>query len=118
MRYALQRADMERLWQLGESGNPAAREELARRFAPLARKVALRYVASSEPFDDLLQVANLGLITAINRFDPDRGNSFASFAVPTILGELKRYFRNTGGRCTSPVGPRSLRSRFGLPRAR
>ena len=108
MRYALQRADMGRLWQLREDGNPAAREELARRFAPLARKVALRYVASSEPFDDLLQVANLGLITAIGRFDPGRGNSFASFAVPTILGELKRYFRNTGWSAHVPRGAQEM----------
>jgi RNA polymerase sigma-B factor len=108
MRYALQRADMGRLWQLREDGNPAAREELARRFAPLARKVALRYVASSEPFDDLLQVANLGLITAIGRFDPRRGTSFASFAVPTILGELKRYFRNTGWAVHVPRGTQEL----------
>lgn len=126
MRHALQRADVRRLWQLREDGNPAAREELARRFAPLARKVALRYVASSEPFDDLLQVANLGLITAIDRFDPDRGNSFASFAVPTILGELKRYFRNTGWAVHVPRGTqelalevrtasRQMTSRFGRP---
>jgi RNA polymerase sigma-B factor len=77
-------------------GNLAARDELVERCLPLARELARRYIYTDEPFDDLLQVASLALIKAIDRFDPDRGSKFASFAAPTILGELKRHFRDKG----------------------
>jgi RNA polymerase sigma-B factor len=77
-------------------GDLSARDELVRRFLPLARDLALRYTYTDEPFDDLLQVASLGLIKAIDRVDPERGTKFSSYAAPTILGELKRHFRDKG----------------------
>ncbi len=72
-----------------------AREELVRRYLPLARNLARRYARSSEPYEDLVQVASLALLKAIERFDPERGVDFRAFAIPTILGELKRYFRDS-----------------------
>ena len=82
-----------RAWR--EHHDEAARAELIERFLPLARKLASRYAQSSEPLDDLVQVASLGLIKAVERFDPEHGNGFAAYAVPTIVGELKRHFRDT-----------------------
>jgi RNA polymerase sigma-B factor len=73
-----------------------AREELVKRFLPFARKLALRYAHSREPLDDLVQVASVGLLNAIERFEPGRGKKFTSFAAPTIMGELKRHFRDKG----------------------
>jgi RNA polymerase sigma-B factor len=77
-----------------EHDDQAAREELARHFLPLARALSRRYRSASEPYDDLFQVACLGLVKAIDRFDPAHGASFHSYAVPKILGELKRHFRD------------------------
>jgi RNA polymerase sigma-B factor len=77
-------------------GDAAARDELVRRFLPLAAKLARRYQSSGEPLEDLTQVATIGLIKALDRFDLDRGVAFSSYAVPTMLGELKRYFRDSG----------------------
>jgi RNA polymerase sigma-B factor len=77
-------------------GDLAARRELVERFMPLARSLASRYSHTEEPLEDLVQVACLALIKAIDRFDPTRGSKFTSFAAPTILGELKRHFRDKG----------------------
>jgi len=75
-------------------GDAQARDLLVARFLPLARQLARRYQRAGEPLDDLLQVASLGLVKAIDRFDPEREIAFSSYAVPTILGEIKRYFRD------------------------
>jgi RNA polymerase sigma-B factor len=89
-------------WQ--RDGDEAAREALVRRFTPLTRSLARRYSRSSEPFEDLVQVAMLGLLKAIDRYDSERGFSFQSFAVPTVLGEMRRYFRDSGWALHVPRG--------------
>jgi len=76
------------------AGDAQAREQLVERFLPLARQLARRYQRAGEPLDDLMQVASMGLIKAIDRFDPSREIAFSSYAVPTILGEIKRHFRD------------------------
>ena len=88
------REDRELFVRYHRDGDGRARDQLVERFLPLARQLARRYQRAGEPLDDLLQVASLGLIKAIDRFDPEREIAFSSYAVPTILGELKRYFRD------------------------
>ncbi len=87
----------ERMFALyARTRDPRILERLVERFMPLAKNLAGRYSGGVEPYDDLLQVASVGLVNAITRFDPDRGFTFATFAVPTILGEVRRHFRDRG----------------------
>ena len=100
-------AEDEELWSRREE--PGVREELADRYLDFARGIALSFVTGPEPADDLIQVANLALVKAIDRFDPSRGFPFRAFASPTINGELKRHFRDR----VAPVRvPRSLYERI------
>ena len=81
--------------RLHRTGDPRVREALISRFLPLARRLARRYYSGGEPLDDLVQVANVGLVKAVERFDETRGVSFPTYAVPTITGELRRYYRDS-----------------------
>ncbi len=85
----------EALFERSHAGDANAREALVIHYMPLARRLARRYTNSSLSFDDLTQVANLALVQAVNRFEPAPGRTFEAFAIPTILGELRRYFRDT-----------------------
>ena len=91
-----------------ETRDERIREDLVERFMPLARSLAMRYRGGGEPLDDLVQVASVGLLKAIDRFDPERATDFVAFAAPTILGELRHHFRD---RSWSVRLPRSLQER-------
>ena len=92
--------------------DPELLEELTVRFMPLARSMAMRYRQGSEPLEDLVQVANLGLMKAFEGFDPDRGRAFTAYAVPTILGELRRHFRDHVWNVRLPRGLQELAMRI------
>ncbi|MBM2620881.1 RNA polymerase sigma factor SigF [Actinoplanes sp. LDG1-06] len=78
----------------GHPSRPRLRERTIEAWLPMARHLANRYAGRGEPVDDLFQVATMGLIKAVDRFDAERGIEFAGFAIPTIVGELKRHFRD------------------------
>jgi RNA polymerase sigma-B factor len=99
---------LDRLGRRMRDGDGRARDELIALYAPLARALALRYRRGSEPADDLVQVALLGLVKAVDRWDPDRGLDLSSYATPTILGELRRHFRDYTWGIRPPRGLQEL----------
>jgi RNA polymerase sigma-B factor len=88
--------DQRLLVRYHRDGDLRARDEIVLRFLPLARQLANRYRHAGEAHEDLVQVACVGLLKAVDRFEPDRGHAFTKYAVPTMLGELKRHFRDKG----------------------
>ena len=102
------RADRALFERYLERRDPGDREVLVERFLPLARALARRYQRTGEPFDDLFQVACLGLVKAIERFDLSRDVAFSSYAVPTIVGEIRRYLRDRTWSVRVPRGLQEL----------
>jgi RNA polymerase sigma-B factor len=93
----IERLDADVAYQLfSTKGEPGVRDRLIEQYLPLAESLSRRYQHSGQPLDDLMQVASIGLLKAVDRFDVDRGVNFESYAIPTILGELKRYHRDQG----------------------
>ncbi|HEX3737027.1 MAG TPA: SigB/SigF/SigG family RNA polymerase sigma factor [Solirubrobacterales bacterium] len=101
----------QQLWRnFNRHRDQAAREELVKIYLPMARRMAARYAGVVEPYDDLVQVACVGLLNAIDRYDAARGTPFVGFAKPTIMGELKRYFRD---KVWTIRVPRAIHDRMG-----
>jgi RNA polymerase sigma-B factor len=99
------------------TGDPTARERLVEHYLPLVRALARRFSHCGERLDDLVQVGSIGLIKAIDRFDPERGTDLASFAVPTITGEIKNHLRDRTGAVRVPRRVAELRLGLRAPRA-
>ena len=92
--------------------DPAARDELVEQYLPLVIAIARRYEHCGEPLEDLVQVGAIGLIHAIDRFDPARGAQLSSFAIPTIEGEIRRELRDRGGTIRLPRSVQQARARI------
>lgn len=86
--------DVVLLLEAYRAGDEAARDRLVEQYMPLVRKIASRYAGRGEPLEDLVQVGSIGLVLAIDRFDLERGVKFTTYAVPTIVGEIQRHFRD------------------------
>ena len=93
---------------VGSADYHRQREAIVKRCLPLADHIARRYGGRGEPFDDLVQAARLGLVNAVNRFDVDNGADFVSFAVPTMMGEVRRHFRDHGWAVKVPRSVKEL----------
>ena len=93
-------------------GDTDARDQLLVDLMPLVRALASRYAGRGEPLEDLVQVGALGLIKAVDRFDVDRGVEFSSYAVPTIVGEIRRHFRDKAGAMHVPRRLKELSGRL------
>ena len=93
------------------------REAIVERSLPIADHIARRFRNRGEPFDDLVQAARVGLVNAVNRFDVETGSDFLSFAVPTMMGEVRRHFRDYGWAVKVPVASRTFRDNWSRPAA-
>jgi RNA polymerase sigma-B factor len=98
--------------ETSEGRRVRVRDELVEMHVPLVRHIAQRYADRGEPFDDVVQAGNLGLINAVDRYDPDRGAAFSSFAVPTIIGAIRRHFRDATWSVKVPRRLQELRGRI------
>lgn len=103
--------DSELFASLRLSGDEAVRNRLVERYTGFAVALARRFENRGVPIDDLVQVSHIGVLNAVNRFDPDRGVSFTSFATPTVLGEIKRHFRDKTWAARVPRGVKDLHVR-------
>src|SRR2546425_9097765 len=99
--------------EYSRTGDPELREELVEAHLGLAEYLARRFGNRGEPLDDLIQVASVGLLKAVDRFDPSRGLEFSPYAPPTIVGELKRHFRDKGWAVRVPRRLQELNLRLG-----
>jgi RNA polymerase sigma-B factor len=109
-----ERDDLRRKFrEYADTKDPALREELVTAHIGLAEYLARRFTNRGEPLDDLVQVASLGLLKAVDRFDPERGLEFSTYATPTIVGELKRHFRDKGWAVRVPRRIQELHLRLG-----
>ncbi|MFC3964850.1 RNA polymerase sigma factor SigF [Nocardia jiangsuensis] len=97
----------------GDPGREAVRREIIARCLPLATHIARKFAGRGESFDDLLQIARLGLVLAVDRFDVERGSSFLSFAVPTVMGEVRRHFRDHTWSLRVPRRLKEIQQRIG-----
>ncbi len=88
------------------------RERLILEYLPVAEHIAVRFSGRGQPREDLVQVAGIGLMKAVDRFDPGMGGEFLAFAVPTVMGEVRRFFRDTGWAVHVPRGMQELRTRL------
>jgi RNA polymerase sigma-B factor len=86
--------DFIELLEAYRAGDADARERMVEQYLPLVRSVASRYAGRGEPLEDLVQVGSIGLVLALDRFDLERGTKFTTYAVPTIVGEIQRHFRD------------------------
>jgi len=114
-RYGRPLADMgerELLVRMRDHADALAREELITRYLPLVKSLARRFASRGQSVEDLIQVGSIGLIKAIDRFDLERGVELSTYATPTILGEIKRYFRDKGWAVKVPRALQDLHVRL------
>jgi RNA polymerase sigma-B factor len=110
---ASQDVDFVALIEAYRAGDESARDQLVERYMPLVRSLAARYAGRGEPQEDLVQVGSIGLLLSIERFDTDRGVQFTTYAVPTIVGEIQRHFRDRAWALHVPRRMKELSVRLG-----